>query len=927
MGKIDDVAYENDDSVKVFDGEGRDVSISSGVVSVARSMKMMVTIFGALLAASSFLLPSIVVRAQGSIVDDDGEYSDDDGGGGGGAGGTIIGRHGRGRVERSMTSAATDDGGDRDAIPSSSSIRSRPGMERAIRDTIKSRRVGGMRRGIPSWRSDGMSFDDSEKDNFGDEGGRHDAPPSSSRGLQADMSLFATDPTTVAATEIPTPVPTDYSSTLYPTHSPSYVCNSDPENCGCLNLFGSDYRGTINTTTSGNACVRWDDPNLNNWWRKNWGENLIQRYPNAGLEGNFCRNPDDDSSGPWCYTGAIVLTEGGWWDYEYCDVPICDDSPTASPSVSTIPTSSAKPLQSIPPSLGPTSTSTRTKSTSSFPSFNPSLSSSPTNKCHVADKSTCGCDDVYQSDYRGTISTTEDGMECARWDADWMWFSEDFSKRAGLDENYCRDPFDYDLAPVSRDRRPGCYTSSTIFDFSYCVVPKCDPCSCMPECGRPNLSQCGCPSALQADECCNRDEGQEKYRQCRCGYLKEACRLNIGNNSTDFCDDAAVECGFCSTYGHNCKCAMYEEICFESPSESTCEVAAASCCAPYSDYYFRVSETCYCDFYTSSKNVLGYESEHELGNCSVARQEISDPIETENSNLEWMYSDSAGGDDWYDNTGWLDDSDTYHCGWFGITCNEDGLVIEINLRNNNLTGPVSSVVYDLFGAFKELKVLDLAENKLTGYTPFNRIPTFLKLEHIDISNNALIGHADMTFPSLTSYANFSHNSFTGVSFKRVNPAYESLKVVDLSNNMISQDASTIFYNIPPSIQELVLSNNSIAGELPNPFPLEKLIRLGMSDNVMEGTLPNFPGTASLIREIDLSNQKQANGGGFTGTIWTDIFKLVDLSVLNLAGNDLTGKIPSSIGNLAKLKVLNLSSNSLVKQIPKELGRLGGGSCI
>ncbi len=138
----------------------------------------------------------------------------------------------------------------------------------------------------------------------------------------------------------------------------------------------------------------------------------------------------------------------------------------------------------------------------------------------------------------------------------------------------------------------------------------------------------------------------------------------------------------------------------------------------------------------------------------MARQEISDPFENENNYLRYVYS-STGGDDWHDNTGWSDDSVTSHCQWFGIKCNEDGLVIEINLRNNNLTGTGQSVFDGLLGAFKELKVLDLAENKLTGDLPFKCIPTFLKLEHIDVSNNALIGHADMTFPSLTSYANFS----------------------------------------------------------------------------------------------------------------------------------------------------------------------------
>lgn len=37
---------------------------------------------------------------------------------------------------------------------------------------------------------------------------------------------------------------------------------------------------------------------------------------------NFCRNPDDDTGGPWCYVEekSYELVEK-----EYCDIPSCDD--------------------------------------------------------------------------------------------------------------------------------------------------------------------------------------------------------------------------------------------------------------------------------------------------------------------------------------------------------------------------------------------------------------------------------------------------------------------------------------------------------------------------------------------------------------------------------------------------------------------------
>jgi Leucine-rich repeat (LRR) protein len=195
---------------------------------------------------------------------------------------------------------------------------------------------------------------------------------------------------------------------------------------------------------------------------------------------------------------------------------------------------------------------------------------------------------------------------------------------------------------------------------------------------------------------------------------------------------------------------------------------------------------------------------------------------------------------------------------------------------------------------------------------------------MDLSGNSIVGHADLLFPVSMSYVNLSHNQFTSAGFKRFNAAYDTLEVVDLSNNNISQVAMDIFHNIPPNLHGLFLSNNVINGKLPDTFKFEKLTHFAMANNRIVGTLPDFPNNVPSLRELDLSNQKgAANGGGLSGTISMDVFKLVELNSLNLAGNSLTGEIPLSIGNLDNLKLLNLSSNMLSKEIPSELGRLIG----
>lgn len=79
--------------------------------------------------------------------------------------------------------------------------------------------------------------------------------------------------------------------------------------CDCSH---NNYMGTVSETVSGVVCWRWDSlpeyfiPLMDN------------EFPDATVSdaANYCRNPDNDAGGPWCYRS----TDDG---YEYCDTTAC----------------------------------------------------------------------------------------------------------------------------------------------------------------------------------------------------------------------------------------------------------------------------------------------------------------------------------------------------------------------------------------------------------------------------------------------------------------------------------------------------------------------------------------------------------------------------------------------------------------------------
>lgn len=82
---------------------------------------------------------------------------------------------------------------------------------------------------------------------------------------------------------------------------------------------GLNYTGKLSCTASNYQCMMWNMTDMRN---KFFPDENVQEAK------NYCRNPDKDSAGPWCYT----TQSGVLW--ERCDIPECNPRPQYTGTIS-----------------------------------------------------------------------------------------------------------------------------------------------------------------------------------------------------------------------------------------------------------------------------------------------------------------------------------------------------------------------------------------------------------------------------------------------------------------------------------------------------------------------------------------------------------------------------------------------------------------
>ncbi|XP_078412860.1 plasminogen [Cetorhinus maximus] len=250
----------------------------------------------------------------------------------------------------------------------------------------------------------------------------------------------------------------------------------------CKSGNGVSYRGKATRTASGRTCQRWasNTPHSPNYTPEN--------SPHADLEENYCRNPDNDTTGPWCYTQDANTR------WENCQIQNCEEecmlcigenyrgkiSQTVDGVTCQRWDSQTPHLHGYNPTFFPDKYLEENYCRNPDGEFRP--------WCFTADSRTrwafcniphCngeppaieGETECYTGKgqrYRGTVSTTISGTVCQRWDAQIPHLhtrTPDNYPCKGLEDNHCRNP--------DNEKEPWCYTTDPDTRWEYCQVRKC----------------------------------------------------------------------------------------------------------------------------------------------------------------------------------------------------------------------------------------------------------------------------------------------------------------------------------------------------------------------------------------------------------------------------------------------------------------------
>ncbi|KAI3799578.1 hypothetical protein L1987_34877 [Smallanthus sonchifolius] len=252
-------------------------------------------------------------------------------------------------------------------------------------------------------------------------------------------------------------------------------------------------------------------------------------------------------------------------------------------------------------------------------------------------------------------------------------------------------------------------------------------------------------------------------------------------------------------------------------------------------------------------------------------------------------------------TSW-NESSTNFCQWQGVTCSpRHPRVTILDLQSGGLTGTLSPAI----GNLSFLRGIRLQNNSFSGEIP-SEIGRLFRLEELRLFNNSFIGNIPTAITNCSNLQvlHLGYNNLVG----RIPSGVGSLSMLNIlivHGNILEGGIPTFIANLT-LLEALSLGNCQLGGIFPDVFHrLTNLRRIALPGNNLVGTIPPSFFNLSSLEQVFLDNNQ------LTGTLPANLGSIMpSLEVLSMADNRFTGLLPSSILSLPQLTVLDVARNNL-----------------
>ncbi|CAL5046379.1 unnamed protein product [Urochloa decumbens] len=260
----------------------------------------------------------------------------------------------------------------------------------------------------------------------------------------------------------------------------------------------------------------------------------------------------------------------------------------------------------------------------------------------------------------------------------------------------------------------------------------------------------------------------------------------------------------------------------------------------------------------------------------------------------------------------------------------------LSLRNLGIRGCIPGAGFEVWSKLHKLEILDLSENQLNDSTisSLDRLPSlrslFLsknfitnaqiikglskrKLIVLDLSWNAIVDNIPRVACKMTSLQEFNLDG--NFFFGNLPPCIRnltSLRVLDLSYNLLKVRFPTPNFENMSSLLHLCLSHNQLEGTLflSSFSKYIGLKYLGLSSNSTNFQVQTESPAANISVQLEVLELSNCNLNDKSGVVPSLLLRQHELRIIDLSNNYLSGHFPSwLIENNTNLSFLNLRNNS------------------